>query len=180
MQLLPHQIKALKDTEQLNRVAIAGFEGLYEVDQDGNVYSIRQGQGRRICKIQPYSVGNYLKVNLYSEDGKQHKKFVHRIVAETFIPNPQGFKEVNHIDCNGKNNSVENLEWCDRRKNLEHAYAHGKKRQGEKHGMHKLTLEQAREIKFSNAPQKELAEAFNVSQSTISAIQCGRIWKEVI
>jgi len=43
---------------------------------------------------------------------------VHRLVAETFIPNPNNYKEINHKDENKKNNCVENLEWCDRKYNV--------------------------------------------------------------
>lgn len=158
--------------------AITGFENLYEVDREGNVYSLIQGQGRRKRKLKPFSVGGYLKVNLYSMDGKHFKKYVHRLVAETFIPNPDNLGEVNHIDCNKSNNRVENLEWCSRNGNLQHSYMHGRKRQGETHGCHKLKLCQVEEIRKRCLPQKAYAEKFNVSQSTISAIQRGRLWKE--
>lgn len=49
------------------------------------------------------------------------KDYVHRLVALKFIPNPNNHTDVNHIDGNKKNNVVSNLEWCDRRYNLNHA-----------------------------------------------------------
>lgn len=56
-------------------------------------------------------------------DGKQYR--IHRIVAETFIPNPSGKPEVNHIDGNKQNNNVTNLEWATRLENAVHASTHG-------------------------------------------------------
>ena len=49
----------------------------------------------------------------------------HRILAETFIPNPDNLEMVNHKDGNKENNSLDNLEWCSREYNCQHAWAHG-------------------------------------------------------
>ena len=97
------------------------FEGLYEVDRDGNVYSIRR---RR--KLKPYvNNSGYLKVDLYYFGMKQ-KKYVHRIVAEAFIKNPHKKEIVNHKDGNRKNNNVENLEWMTQSENMLHCVRNGR------------------------------------------------------
>jgi len=59
-------------------------------------------------------------------DGKQIKKSVHRLVAQTFIPNPDNLPMVNHKDCNRKNNHVENLEWCNNSYNQKYREEFGK------------------------------------------------------
>lgn len=54
--------------------------------------------------------------------GKKAKTYlVHRLVAQTFIPNPDNLPEINHKDCDGHNNRIDNLEWCDRAHNINYA-----------------------------------------------------------
>lgn len=179
MKLYKHQSDGLKETEHLNHVAIAGFEGLYEIDRDGNVYSLLKAKSRRKRILKPYSNENgYMKVNLYDVDGKCKKKYIHRLVASAFIPNPNNYNEVNHIDCDKANNHVDNLEWCDRKTNLKHSYEHGLKRCGEKHGCHKITRDAVHDIRKQELSQKEYALKYGIAQCTVSAIQRGRIWKE--
>ena len=98
---------------QYKRAAIKDYEGLYEVDTEGNVYSLIQNNSRRkgICKPSDNGLG-YKKVTLYAADGKAKKKYVHRLVAEAFIPNSQNKRTINHKDSNRANNSADNLEWC--------------------------------------------------------------------
>ena len=62
----------------------------------------------------------YLRVNI-TICGKSYSKGVHRLVAETFIPNLDNKPQVNHIDGNKQNNRVENLEWCTNQENRDHA-----------------------------------------------------------
>lgn len=98
---------------------IRGFEGLYGVDIVGNIYSLKHTSSRRKRKLKPYvNTGGYLRVNLYDMDGKVHKKYVHRLVALTFIPNPANKPDVNHIKANKSDNSLANLEWCDAKYNI--------------------------------------------------------------
>lgn len=103
-------------------VNIPGFEGLYQVSSSGKVKSlaryatvngVRKFVRERILKASTPDKAHYSIVGL-CKDGKRKLYAVHRLVAETFIPNPDNLPEVNHKDQDKSNNSVENLEWCDR------------------------------------------------------------------
>ena len=99
---------------------IAGYEGLYEVSNLGRVKSIARlvpypnGKGHnypeRIRRINTDRAG-YKYVDLW-KDGKGRSAKVHRLVAQTFIPNPSHLPEVNHINEDKTDNRAENLEWC--------------------------------------------------------------------
>lgn len=94
---------------------IAGYEGLYQISSFGNVKSFRAsakfGKPKELI-LKPYIINSgYAVVTLYTENIK-HKFQVHRLVAESFLPNPQNLPCVNHKDENKLNNRVENLEWC--------------------------------------------------------------------
>lgn len=91
-----------------NMKEVVGFNN-YMVSEDGNIYSKRTN--KPIYKTITNS--GYYQVKLYRE-GKSINKYVHRLVAETYLDNPNDFSEVNHKDENKLNNSVDNLEWCDR------------------------------------------------------------------
>lgn len=100
---------------------IAGYEGRYQVSTLGRVRNSRTG---RILK--PSKCGEskkYLHIILYQGDHASRKSFgIHRLVADAFIPNPDNLSEVNHIDGNGTNNCVTNLEWISHMDNMVHAY----------------------------------------------------------
>lgn len=97
---------------------IEGFEGLYQISMKGNVRSIK-GKNPKILK--PYKNGTgYLKVDL-RKNNERYQKQVHRIVAETFIPNTEGKTEVNHINGDKTDNRYFNLEWVNRSENMKHA-----------------------------------------------------------
>lgn len=94
---------------------VVGYEGLYEVSNWGRVKSIRFGKERILKPFK--NKDGYLLVTL-SKNGT-HKKFqVHRLVSLHFLPNPDNLPEVNHKDENKLNNNTENLEWCDRKFNI--------------------------------------------------------------
>lgn len=86
---------------------VIGYEGLYEVSSLGNVRNVRRNTLLRFSKNQ-----GYLQVYLYKNGIRTGLK-VHRLVAQAFIPNPDGLPQVNHKDENKTNNIFENLEWCD-------------------------------------------------------------------
>ena len=89
----------------------------YEVNQLGE---IRHKKRQKILKPRDNN-GGYQYVN-FKINGKNTNFAVHRIVANAFIPNPNGYTEVNHKDYNKKNNCVDNLEWVSSSQNKQHSY----------------------------------------------------------
>lgn len=118
-------------------------------------------------------------------NGKQYR--VHRLVAETFIPNPENKPCVNHKDGNKKNNKANNLEWCTYSENTVHAYQTGleKRMCGEQHHSHKLTEKDVKYVKQVYIKRDKefgavaLAKRFNVDRTTIHDIIRGKTWREV-
>ena len=92
---------------------IKGYEGLYRVSNLGNVWSCYVN---RVLSKHLYPNG-YYAVRL-CKNGHHRVIQLGRLVAITFIPNPNNLPEVNHKDCNPKNNHADNLEWCTRKYNV--------------------------------------------------------------
>ena len=101
---------------------VVGYEGFYKISNKGNVKSVERldSIGRKCggltLRAREHKHG-YLHVSLY-KNNKNKNKLIHRLVSEAFIPNPNLFLEVNHIDENKKNNEIANLEWCDTKYNV--------------------------------------------------------------
>ena len=96
---------------------IKGYENLYEVSTFGNV---RRASNKKQLKPKLPKKPKYYLVILYKNSTAKTIR-IHRLVAETFIPNPENKPQVNHIDGNKLNNRVENLEWCDNSYNQKEA-----------------------------------------------------------
>ena len=109
---------------------IPNYEGLYQISNLGNVKSLcfgaRNIRKSNIVKLLHQSPNNlgYHKVQLY-KDGKSKMFYVHRLVALSFIPNPDNKPQINHKDGNKDNNTVDNLEWATSKENLNHAITSG-------------------------------------------------------
>lgn len=95
---------------------IEGYEDLYEVSDEGRVRNKKTG---RILKAGK-DTGGYLYINL-CKDGEPKPKSIHRLVAQSFIPNPLNLSEVNHIDEDKTNNNVDNLEWISHQDNIDYS-----------------------------------------------------------
>jgi hypothetical protein len=108
---------------------IAGFERLYAITRDGRVWSYPKSNNRNKygCYMKQQLVRNgYLAVQL-RKDGMVFSTFVHRLVAEAFIPNPENKPQVNHKheDGNKTRNVVDNLEWATNKENSDHSFISG-------------------------------------------------------
>ena len=103
---------------------IEGYEYLYQVSNEGRVKSLNYRHTGRDKLLKPQSNNKgYLQVNLYKDRKRKHQN-VHRLVAEAFLPKPDGYTQVNHKDEDKTNNTVwinedgsvdlekSNLEWC--------------------------------------------------------------------
>ena len=107
---------------------IVGYEKEYAVTEDGKIWSHKSKKFLNPGKHR----NGYLQVALW-QNNKPKYYFIHRLVAEAFIPNPNNLPQVNHKDENKTNNNVWNLEWCNRKYNMNYgtmrersAHNHGK------------------------------------------------------
>lgn len=163
---------------------IIGFEGHYQVSNKGKIRSIKNNKIKELKPYKEIKRCGYLSVYLRLP-GQKFTKKVHRLVAEAFIPNPNGFPEVNHIDENKENNCVENLEWCTGEYNL--CYGTRLKRISESNKMKVAQYSLNGELLEVFNSQGEAAEKTNSTQGGISDCIRGRIkthngyvWKKYI
>jgi hypothetical protein len=136
----------------MRALPISGFEGLYEITDEGSVISLpktwRSGSGRISSKM--HTVMNstlagrgYPSVQL-RKNGKSMRKHIHRLVAEHFLPRIDGLEVVNHIDGDKTNNRTENLEWCTPSQNRKHAWRIGLNKMAESERQRLANLNKSR------------------------------------
>lgn len=138
----------------------------------GRVFSNSRGKMQELVQRVQWK---YLAVGV-SVNGKYTKRHVHRLLALTFIPNPENKEEVNHKDGNKLNNSLDNLEWVTKKENARHAQRTGLTPipSGEKNGRSVLTEEQVIDIYenlLKGAPNIEMCNKYNVTPSTVLSIK---------
>ena len=92
-----------------------------EINEKGEIRNSKTKKERVLVELKGRKE-NWYKVITAITNKKQKLLYVHRMVAETFIPNPNNYPCVNHIDNNKQNNAVENLEWCSFKENINSAY----------------------------------------------------------
>ena len=106
---------------------VEGYNGVYQVSNLGRVKSFNKSKNGKILKLQK-EVKGYLVIRLYRSPTDWWHAKAHRLVALTFIPNPDNKPQINHINCIKSDNRVENLEWCTNGENQKHAFKNGLQR----------------------------------------------------
>jgi hypothetical protein len=103
---------------------VVGYEGIYQVSNLGNVKSLHKKSLNGFV-LKPLKSHGYCRVGLFDN---KHKYFmIHRLVALAFIPNPNHYPFINHINGIKNDNRVENLEWVTHSQNILHAFKTGLK-----------------------------------------------------
>lgn len=138
--------------------SIQGFEGLYEISNFGRVKILKKrGKKEGILKPTLNPKHKYLQARLW-KNKKLSGPYFHRLVAIHFIPNPLNLPEVNHIDGNKTNNHIDNLEWCTKSQNRQHALKLGLWKHSDSHK--KATADFNRRTKSKVVLQYDLESNF--------------------
>jgi len=165
---------------------VKGFENIYVVSNYSRIKSlIRKTKTWQIHKEIIVSTNSkargYVKFPAH-KDGKRYNLLFHRIIAEAWIPNPNNFPDVNHINAIRDDNRIENLEWVTHSMNIRHAYKMGNKNQkGEKNNSAKINQNIANNIRiyheqFPHLSQKEIGKVFGLSREHIKDIVNYKTW----
>jgi len=154
----------------------------YRISSEGNLISLFYGKetlrvpSKNKGYLQAVMCGGVLQDRKYCS--------IHRLVAEAFIPNPDSLPEVNHIDGNKWNNTVENLEWVTEKQNSEHACRTGltPALKGTKNGNSKLTEKSVKDLRAKRSEgwtYVELSKYFEIDKSTVLSACRNKTWKHV-
>tara|TARA_R110000850_G_scaffold267862_1_gene399011 strand:+ start:124 stop:753 length:630 start_codon:yes stop_codon:yes gene_type:complete len=178
---------------------VSGWEGIYEVSNRGRVKRLKRRVTHRnqatafsmvyptkILKANPDSKGYpQVVLNAVSAGKKKRTARVHRLVAESFLPNPQNKPQVNHINLDTMDARAFNLEWCTAGENIKHSWDAGirDKKLGEDSHVVKYTNRIVREVYTLSLSrlmsQQKIGEAYGMPQITVSNIKTKKTWKHI-
>lgn len=146
--------------------------------QISNLGNIRNSKGQILVIGRRKSNSGYIQVRLYN-DGKYYYRYLHRLIAQAFIPNPNSYRTINHINGNKLDNRIQNLEWASDEMQQRHAFIFGLKPNGIS-----FTREQLTEIYdmffIQKKKPKEIATILNRPFGTIRKICYGERCKDIL
>jgi len=166
----------------VNWKPIVGFEKYYYVSDSGLIFSVRQNKFLSPGKNRK----GYRQTILNGDGGTGPQAIrIHRQVAIHFINNLNNFEQVNHIDGNKENNAASNLEWCTGHQNIQHSITSNLRRFHTGCAVYnsRFTETDVRKIRSllkSGMKHIDISRLFEVSKSTVTAINCGRSYKNVV
>lgn len=176
------------DVTDLLWVSIPTLPPCYKATRNGLLAKFTPDESFKLIKLHTqrqnkrgYPKKPYLFI-AWKRNHRYRQLYVHRLIALTFIPNPNNLLEVNHKDGNKFNNSVENLEWVSHKRNSVHAsesglYAHGEKQYNSKiSNDHVFAIRQLHSLGWS---QGKLSKIFPIGQTTIGQITRRKTWKHL-
>lgn len=170
---------------------VPGYEGFYQITKSGIIKSLpkllKAKLGSTALRKEKNLRGNLGKngyrITCFTKDGIKKYLKVHRLLAITFIPNPDNLPHINHINGIKTDNNLENLEWITLENNAHHAREIGLYRglNGEQNTMAILTDEIVKEIYENKCSHsiKELAQKYKVTRSNITCIRNGNSWSHI-
>lgn len=159
---------------------VKGYEGFYSITKDGRIWSHwKNGWMTPRFNKQGYPIAVL--------NGRRKARYprIHNLVAQAFIPNPEGKPEINHKNGIKTDNRVGNLEWCTRRENVLHSYRVGLRKApvGEDCPLATLTeelvLQLRAEYKKKEFGYRKMAEKFGINQVTIRHVILRHCWKHI-
>lgn len=171
---------------------IVGYEGYYKISNTGEIKSLERftkSNKTRSRKV-PAKIINFridkdgYKTRTLCKDAKKYKISEHRLVALTFLPNPNNLLQVNHKNGIKTDNRVENLEWCTDSENKRHALDNDLKipAKGDSIGTSKITNEQAIKIKqlFKKGyTTRKISDIFQISYQLVWKIKKDQTWSHI-
>lgn len=157
---------------------------LYTIYEDGRIHNDTNGKWIRGTSIDNHN--RYVKIHLGTDEAGKFLP-LHRLVAQIFIPNPNNYPQVNHIDGNRYNNAASNLEWCTAKQNIRHCWDTGlhMRQHGEMIGTSKLTDEEAKWVysfRDSGLTPKQFVNRYRfykINLNSVRSIWQGRSWSRV-
>lgn len=149
---------------------VQGYEGKYQISNSGNLRSVFNGFIRERKNLDN---GHGYRYAMLKGKSKPKNMYIHRMVAQAFIPNEFSLPEVNHIDGDKNNNHIDNLEWVTSSENTQHGIREGLIPQPP--GRHAMAINKKTGLITTAERVSDLARILSLPRTHISHVLCGKV-----